>query len=106
MFVEACAGPRDEDAFASPTRCRYLTIFIIAEEEKIKENGEDKNYTKEGFLSRSLSGRLVVKVACEAPDGFLRRGIETRGKRDIYTFAAVSSSDGFLLFISFRFTCR
>lgn len=39
MFVKARAGPRGEDALASPTRCRYLTIFIIADG---KKTGKDK----------------------------------------------------------------
>lgn len=64
MFVEARAGPRGEDALASPTRCRYLTIFIIADGKKTGRDKKKRN-SLERFLSRRLPGHHVNRVACE-----------------------------------------
>lgn len=112
MFVEACAGPRGEDALASPTRCRYLTIFIIADGKKTGKDERKKRFPGTFLISSTLgTSRESSRVRnLDGRRGFLRRRSK-RTANEMYTLSLpflrpLTGGIRFSRAVFFLFLCR
>lgn len=64
MIVKVCARPWHEDARASATRCRHLTIFLIAEGEKGRIRRKSTILESVFFIAAPFARHFGSRIAC------------------------------------------